>query len=124
MTLKELTDAAGIERVIWIDDLFDPPSEITTDVELRALAARAKVRELTVDLANFVLTPDESVEEWLAKITDACDEGMTVDVVLARLRESLTEGNAASFPDYSESAVAEIMDSFGKERVITTGASN
>ena len=124
MTLKDLTDAAGIERVIWIDDLFDPPSEISAAVELRALATRAKVRGLTVDLANLVLTPDESVEEWLAKITDACDEGMTVDIVLARLRESLTEGNAASFPDYSESAVAEILDSFGKEMVMRTGALN
>ena len=124
MTLKDLTDAAGIERVIWIDDLFDPPSEISAEVELRALATRAKVRELTVTLADFVLTPDESVEEWLAKIAEACDEGMTVDVVLARLRESLTEGNASSFPDYNESAIAEILASFGEKMVITAGVSD
>ena len=124
MTLKDLTEAAGIERVIWIDDLFDPPSEINAEIELRTLTARAKARELTVTLADHVLTPDESVEEWLAKIAEACDEGMTVAVVLAHLRERLTEGEAAPIPDYKESAIAEIMGSFGEGMVTKAGASN
>ena len=125
MTLKDLTDAAGIERVIWIDDLFDPPSEITAAIALRALAAHAKAQELTVTLADHVLTPDESVEEWLSEIDEACDEGMTVAYVLAHLRERLTEGEAAaSLSDYDESAIAEIMGSFGEGMVTKAGASN
>ena len=98
MTLKDLTEAAGIERVIWIDDLFDPPSEINAEIELRALTARAKARELTVTLAEHVLKPDESVEEWLDEINKACDEGVTVADVVAHLRERLSEGAAPRSP--------------------------
>ena len=47
MTLKNLTDAAGIERVIWIDDLFDAPAENAAEIHLRELAARAKARNMS-----------------------------------------------------------------------------
>ena len=124
MTLKDLTEAVGIERVIWIDDLFDPPSEINAEIEFRALTARAKARELTVTLAEHVLKPDESVEEWLDEINKACDEGMTVADVLAHLRERLSEGAATPIADYDESAIAEIMGSFGEGMVTKAGASN
>lgn len=122
MTLKDLTEAAGIERVIWIDDLFDPPSEI--NIELRALVAHAKARKLTVTLADHVLTPDKSVDEWLAEIEEACEEEMTVDDALAHLRKRLSEGTAAPIPDYNESAIAEIMGSFGAGMVTKAGASD
>ena len=49
---------------------------------------------------------------------------MTVAVVLAHLRERLTEGEAAPIPDYKESAIAEIMGSFGEGMVTKAGASN
>ena len=102
----------------------DPPSEINVEIELRTLTARAKARELTVTLADHVLKPNESVEEWLDEIEKACDEGMTVADVLAHLRERLSEGAAAPIADYDKSAIAEIMGSFGEEMVTKAGASN
>ena len=124
MTLKDLTDAAGIERVIWIDDLFDAPPENGAEIHLRELAARAKARNMTLNLASHELTPDESVEEWLAKIEEAREEGMTVEVILAQLRQRLTDGEAAPILDYNESAIAEIMGSFGEGMVTKAGASH
>ena len=44
-------------------------------------------------------------------------------VVSAHLREHLTEGEAASIPDYNEFAIAEILGSFGEGMVIKAGAS-
>ena len=105
MTLKDLTDAAGIERVIWIDDLFDAPPENGVEIHLRELAAHAKARNVTLNLADYELTPDESVEEWLAKIEEAREEGMTVAVILEQLRQRLTDGENALIPDYNESAI-------------------
>ena len=124
MTLKDLTDAAGIERVIWIDDLFDPPTENNAGIELRDLATRANVRGLVITLADHVLTPDRSVDEWLAEVVEAREEGMTEAFVLAHLRERLTEGEATPISDYNESAIAEIKGSFGEGMVTTAGASN
>ena len=124
MTLKDLTEAAGIERVVWIDDLFDPPTEDNAGIELRDLATRANFRGLTITLADHVLTPDRSVDEWLAEVEEAREEGLTEGFVLAHLRERLTEGDAAPISDYNESAIAEIMGSFGEGMVTTAGASN
>ena len=121
MTLKDLTDAAGIERVIWIDDIFDPPTEDNAGIELRELATRAKARGLIVTLGDHVLRPDRNVDEWLAEIADAFEEGMTEASVLAHLRERLTEGEATPISDYNESAIAEIKGSFG-EQIMTTAS--
>ena len=123
MTLKELTDAAGIERVIWIDDLFDAPAENGAEIQFRELAARAKARDMTLNLAGRDLTPEETVEEWLARIEETRQEGMTAAVILADLRQSLGDGEAAPSPDYDESAIAEIMGSFGEGMVTKAGAS-
>ena len=124
MTLKDLTAAAGIERVIWIDDLFDPPAQGNAEVELRALATRANVRGLTITLADHVLTPDRSVDEWLVELTEARDEGVTEAFLLAHLQERLTEGGDAATADYNQPAIAEIIASFGEEVVTKTSASN
>ena len=124
MTLKELTDAAGIERVIWIDDLFDPSPDSGVESNLRELAVRAKARDVTVDLAGRVLTPAETLEEWLATIEEARDDGMAVTAITARLGQSLTAGEAPPSPDYNDSAIAEIMESFGEEMVTKAGALN
>ena len=124
MTLKDLTDAAGIERVIWIDDIFDPPTGQSAEIELRGLATRAIARGLTVNLGGHVLTADRSVDEWLAEVEEAIEEGMTKAFILAHLRERLTEGEATPIPDYNESAIAEITGSFGEGMVTTAGSSN
>ena len=124
MTLKDLTDAAGIERVIWIDDLFDDPPENGAEIQLRELAARAKARNMTLNLADYELTPDESVEEWLVKIEEAREEGMTMAAILAQMRQRLTDGEDAPVPDYKASAIAEIIGSFGEGMVTKTGASH
>ena len=124
MTLKDLTDAAGIERVIWIDDLFGSPPESGVEIHLRELAAHAKAQNVTLNLAGYELTPDESVEEWLSKIEEAREEGMTVAVISEQLRQRLTDGEVAPIPDYNESAIAEIMSSFGEEMVTKADASH
>ena len=124
MTLKELTDAAGIERVIWIDDLFDAWPDSGVESRLRELAARAQARGVTVELAGRVLTPAETLEEWLAMIAEAREDGMAVTAITARLGQSLTAGEVPPIPDYNDSAVAAIMESFGEEMVTKAGASN
>ena len=124
MTLKDLTDAAGIERVIWVDDLFDAATEANTGTELRELVTRANVRGMTIALAERVLTPDGSVDEWMAEIAQAREEGMTEAFVVAHLRERLAEDGATPIPDYTQPAIAEIVDSFGGETVTTVGRSD
>ena len=124
MTLKELTDAAGIERVLWIDDLFDPSPDSGVESNLRELAVRARARGVTVDLAGRVLTPAETLEEWLATIEEARDDRMAVTAITARLSQSLTAGESPPSPDYNDSAIAEIVESFGEEVVTKAGALN
>ena len=121
MTLKDLTDAAGIQRVIWIDDLFDPSADGHADIALRDLAARANARGLTITLSDHVLMPDRSVDEWLTEVAEACEEGMTQASVLEHLRERLTESETGPTPDYNDSAIAEILESFGEDMVTTAG---
>ena len=123
MTLKDLADAAGIERVVWIDDLFDPPNELTVEADLRALVARARFRDLTVIIDGHNMTPDRSVDEWMFDIEDLRDAGMSVDAVSSLLRERLAEGEAAPRPDYNDSAITEILGSFGEEMVTMASAS-
>ena len=124
MTLKDFTTAAGIKRVIWIDDLFDPLPQDNPDVELRALATRANARGLTITLAGHVLTPNRSLDEWLVEFDEACEQGITAASIVAHLRERLTEGEATPIADYNDSAIAEIIASFGEDMVTRTGASH
>ena len=123
MTLKDLADAAGIKRVVWIDDLFDPPNELAVEADLRALVARARARDLTVIINGHNMTPDGSVDEWMSDIEDLRDAGMSVDAIVSLLRERLAEGEAAPRPDYNDSSIAEIVGSFGEEMVTRASAS-
>ena len=123
MTLKDLADAAGIERVVWIDDLFDSPNELAVEADLRALVARARARDLTVIIDGHNMTPDGSVDEWMSDIEDLRDAGMAVDALLSLFRGRLAEGEAAPRPDYNDSSIAEILGSFGEEMVTRAGAS-
>ena len=122
MTLKDLTDAAGIARVIWIDDLFDPPPENGAELYLRELVTVAIARNMPVQLAGRDLTPDESVEEWLAIVQHVREEGMNVADIVAHLRQCLTDAGAAPSSDYNESALAAIIASFGEAMVTKAGA--
>ena len=60
----------------------------------------------------------------MAKIEEACEKEMTVTVISAQLRQRLTDGEDAPIRDYNESAIAEIMGSFGEEMVTKAGASD
>lgn len=121
-TLRELTDAAGIEHVVWVDDLFDEASHrgsIAADVELRELAARLVERKGTVTIGDRTLGPDHTIEEWVGDLEDLQEAGAEVDAIRAALNHALGTGDVA---DYSETDISSIIASFGAERVTTIGS--
>lgn len=125
VTLKELTAAAGIEHVVWVDDLFDdkPAAEaLADDLGLRELAARAIERQLAVDVGGHNLTPDRTVDEWMADLEDLQQGGADGNEVRAALRVALGVPQVDQTVDYNDAAIEAIRASFGADMVTTVGA--
>ena len=124
-TLKELTDAAGIEHVVWVDDLFDdkPPAQaLADDVGLRELVARAIERQRAVDVGGRNLTPDRTVDEWMAELEELEQGGTTGDEIRAALRVTLGVVQEAQPVDYNDAAIDAILASFGADMITTVGS--
>ena len=124
-TLKELTDAAGIEHVVWVDDLFDDVAytgNIAADIELRELAARLVERKATVTIADKTLGPDHTTDEWMGELNDLQESGTDVAEIRALLNHALGAGDAAGPADYSDAAKNAIIASFGAGMVTTVGS--
>src|SRR5882672_6331534 len=123
-TLKELTDAAGIEHVVWLDDLFDnaPRAAAIADaVDLRELVARVVQRGLEATIAGHTLGPDLTVDEWMAELADLQQDGVADAEIRAPLSELLNAGAAPEQPDYSDAAIQSILTSFGAGMVEQVG---
>lgn len=123
-TLKELIDAAGIEHVVWIDDLFDDAARsgsIASDVELRELVTRLVERRTAVAIADKTLGPDQTTDEWMAELDDLQQSGAAVAEIRATLNQALG-ADPASPADYSDGAINAIIASFGAEMVTTVGS--
>ena len=124
-TLKELTDAAGIQHVVWLDDLFDAKGQRdgpVTEIDLRELVARAVQRGLTVEIAGRTLSPELTTDQWLAQLEEAQEADITLPEVLVALQARLSEGVPPQIPDYSDAAIESILQSFGGEMVTKVGA--
>jgi hypothetical protein len=124
-TLKELTDAAGIEHVVWVDDLFDEPAHrghIAADVELRELAARLVERKASVTIADKTLGPDHTTDEWMNELDELQQGGTGAGELRAALTQALGAGDAAAPPDYNDAAIDAIIASFGADMVTKVGS--
>lgn len=121
-TLRELTDAAGIEHVVWVDDLFDDPGyrgDIAGDGDLRELAVRLVQRNATVIIGHRTLGPDHTTDEWMDDIADLQEGGMDAADIRAALNTALGAGDAA---DYSPTDFTAIIASFGQGMITTVGS--
>jgi hypothetical protein len=127
LTLKDLTAAAGIERVVWIDDLFDKApgaKPASADIELRELLARCRAQGHTFEVRSGVtLMADLSLDQWSDRTSEVIESGTPQEEVIGALKALLGE-DADPPPDYSAAAIEQILKSFGEDSVAKGGAAD
>src|SRR5258708_4010864 len=124
-TLKELTEAAGIEHVVWVDDLFDDAAHsgnIVAEIELLALVARLVERREVVAIVDKTLGPDQTTDEWMADLEKLQQAGTDIAEIRAALNKALGNVDADPTADYSDAAIEAIIASFGAEMVTKVGS--
>lgn len=117
VSLRDVLTAAGIERVIWIDDFFDNVLTVTSRIELASSFAELKAYGVVPShLALSGLSLDDDIDGWLERFDSVTAEKpeLVTEIFRSVSEQARKEVRAAEPADYSEDELNSVLTSFGE----------